>query len=49
MAVAIAVLLGILIGLCVRPILDAYLRFRMAELYRDGVFEGHDEGVRHER
>jgi hypothetical protein len=34
-AVIAAVLVGIFLGLCLRPLLDAYLRFKTAELYAD--------------
>ena len=50
MAVAAAVLIGILIGLSVRPVLDAYLRFKTAELYEnDANARAEPDGVRFER
>ena len=43
MAVAsAAVLVGIFIGLLVRPVIDAYLAFKTAELYRDEAMGQHD-------
>jgi hypothetical protein len=32
-AVAVALLIGILLGLLVRPVLDMYLRWKTAQLY----------------
>jgi len=34
--VIVAVLIGLFVGLCVRPALDAYLRFKTIDLLRDG-------------
>ena len=47
-AVIVAVLLGVFVGLAVRPLLDAYLSFKTARFYAEYVPPSERESLEHD-